>query len=195
MRLILTAICLSFFVLSPAVHAVENGRTRFAVVSPPECINHKGEAVRFITQENALTPAAAGMANRNKAGQPVVFRFGYDLSPPELQIFIDFHECAHHQTGDIDLPHPPHNSPERMMNESIADCIAAMRIRDDYEQGRRMMTIITEELKKAMETAGFAAVTISSRLSNIKNCLNRDETAATFLDGVLQHRGLRHPAS
>ena len=46
-------------------------------------------------------------------------------------MFIDFHECAHHQTGDLEKKPPEQNSLEYMMKESIADCVAAIRMKSD----------------------------------------------------------------
>ena len=68
---------------------------------------------------------ATGMARRDAGGRPMVSRYDYELAPSELQSFIDFHECVHRQVGDVDQIHPPHNSVEHLMNESIADYIAA----------------------------------------------------------------------
>ena len=59
-----------------------------------------------------------------------------------MQKFIDLHECAHHQTGDVDRPIPPQNSPLQMMNESIADCIATLRIRDEEKNGKLLIILI-----------------------------------------------------
>ena len=64
------------------------------------------------------------MAIRGPDRKPIIYRFNYEKSPPEFQIFVDYHECAHHQTGHVDQPHPPRNSYEHLMNESIADCLA-----------------------------------------------------------------------
>ena len=96
----------------------------------PKCLNNLGEAVVFINGNSDRQKPAAGMAKRDEKGQPVVVRFNYENAPIELQQFIDFHECAHHQVGDIDRPHPPRNSYEHLMNESVADCIAILRVRD-----------------------------------------------------------------
>ena len=103
----------------------------YAIASPPACQNNKGEPVRFENQMSPKAKSAAGMARRDDKGVPVIYRFAYAKSPQSLQKFIDRHECAHHQTGDIDRPHPPRNSPDHMMNESIADCIAILRMRDE----------------------------------------------------------------
>ena len=57
------------------------------------------------------------MAIRGPDRKPIIYRFNYEKSPPEFQIFVDYHECAHHQTGHVDQPHPPRNSYEHLMNE------------------------------------------------------------------------------
>jgi len=163
---------------------------KFEVIAPPACANNLGEQVQFETRQSTRAKSAAGMARRDEGGSPVVYRVGYAFSPPALQRFIDFHECAHHQTGDIDRPHPPRNSPEHMMNESIADCIAALRIRDEIEGGKTLIADIIRELTDAMKIAGFADLTIDSRASNIRNCAAKDSSARSYIDGVLQHRGL-----
>ena len=76
------------------------------------CSNNKGETVRFIEGSRGRPEISAGMAIRDRDGKPVVYRSNYAASPPEFQSFVDRHECAHHQTGDVDRPHPPRNSSE-----------------------------------------------------------------------------------
>ena len=83
------------------------------------------------------------------------------------------HECAHHQTGDVDLPASPRNSPEYMMNESIADCIATLRIRDEIIGGEDVAIQAVEQLIKDMIKIGFPALTMESRKANILNCLQK----------------------
>ncbi|XDZ66451.1 hypothetical protein AB8880_03395 [Alphaproteobacteria bacterium LSUCC0684] len=170
-----------------------NHASSFDIVEPPICTNSKGETVIFTNINNSNAPSAAGMANRDKDGLPVVYRFSYQKSPEALQRFVDLHECAHHQTGDIDLPHPPRNSPAHMMNESISDCIATLRIRDEYEDGESLLKSAIAELKTAMSEMGFPASTVGSRISNISNCFEKDLTSTEFIDGVLEHRGLIVP--
>ena len=131
------------------------------------------------------------MAKRDDTGTPIVYRFAYQHSPKPLQQFIDLHECAHHQTGDVDLPHPPRNSSEHMMNESIADCIATLRIRDEINEGEDVVLQAVEQLMQDMIKIGFPAVTTESRKANIFNCLQKNETADAFIDGVLKHRKLK----
>jgi len=160
----------------------------FEISSPPACQNNKGETVRF---ENRISPkakSAAGMARRDDKGVPVIYRFAYAKSPQSLQKFIDRHECAHHQTGDIDRPHPPRNSPDHMMNESIADCIAILRMRDETTDSQTQIKNVTHVLRQAMDAVGFPPSTIDSRISNIDNCAQKDSTAAEFIKAVLDHR-------
>ena len=160
----------------------------FEIASPPACQNNKGETVRF---ENRISPkakSAAGMAIRDDKGVPVIYRFAYAKSPKSLQKFIDRHECAHHQTGDIDRPHPPRNSPDHMMNESIADCIAILRMRDETTDSKTQIKNVTHVLRQAMDAVRFPPSTIDSRISNIDNCAQKDSTAAEFIKAVLDHR-------
>ena len=158
------------------------------IASPPACQNHKGELVRFENQMSSKAKSAAGMARRDDKGVPVIYRFAYAKSPQSLQKFIDRHECAHHQTGDIDRPHPPRNSPDHMMNESIADCIAILRMRDETTDSQAQIKNVTTALRQAMGAVGFPPSTIDSRISNIDNCAQKDTTAAEFIKAVLDHR-------
>ena len=140
------------------------------------------------TRYRPKAKSAAGMARRDDKGVPVIYRFAYAKSPQSLQKFIDRHECAHHQTGDIDRPHPPRNSPDHMMNESIADCIAILRMRDESTDSQAQIKNVTIALRQAMDAVGFPPSTIDSRISNIDNCAQKDTTAAEFIKAVLDHR-------
>ena len=161
---------------------------RYAIASPPACQNNKGEPVRFENQMSPKAKSAAGMARRDDKKVPVIYRFAYAKSPQSLQKFIDHHECAHHQTGDIDRPHPPRNSPDHMMNESIADCIAILRMRDETTNSQAQIKNMTIALRQAMGEFGFPPSTIDSRISNIDNCAQKNTTAAEFVKAVLDHR-------
>ena len=160
----------------------------YTIASPPTCHNNKGEPVRFENQMSSKAKFAAGMARRDDKGTPVIYRFAYAKSPQSLQKFIDRHECAHHQTGDIDRPHPPRNSPDHMMNESIADCIAILRMRDETTNSQAQIINVTMALRQAMGDVGFPTSTIDSRISNIKNCAQKNTTAIEFIKAVLDHR-------
>ena len=95
------------------------------IINAPACYNNLAEKVEFRSSTSDHPKFAAGMARRDAYSTPMVYRLNYELAAPELQSFIDFHECVHRQVGDVDQIHPPHNSVEHLMNESIADCIAA----------------------------------------------------------------------
>ena len=156
----------------------------------PKCLNNLGETVIFINGKSDGQKFAAGMAKKDENGQPIVVRFDYESAPVEIQQFIDFHECAHHQVGDIDRPHPPRNSYEHLMNESIADCIAILRFRDDEESTYESYENLIASLEKDMENIGFPVISISSRMSNISNCYKDYESANSFISGVLEKRSL-----
>ena len=163
----------------------------YNITPPLSWVNNIGERVVFENFENGRGENAAGMAKRDEKGAPVVYRFNYKNSPQPLQQFIDLHECAHHQTDDVDLPHPPRNSADHMMNESIADCIATLRIRDEIEGGKDVIFQAVEQLMKDMRKIGFPAATMDSRKSNILKCWNKENSAAYFIDNILRHRGLK----
>ena len=163
----------------------------FAVTAPPACVNNLGENVTFENRPAARSQLAAGVARRDSQGVPVIYRFGYENAPPALQQLIDLHECEHHQTGDIDRPQPPRNSSAHMMNESIADCIATLRIRDGDEYGKAVMDAAVLALTADMATVGFAATTIESRVSNIRSCFKKPMNASAFLSEILEYRGLK----
>ena len=109
-----------------------------------------------------------------------------------MQKFIDYHECAHHETGDIDRPHPPRNSFDHLMNESIADCIATLRLRDEDLIREDEFELLKSSLTKDMKKANFQQITIESRISNIDNCFLKFVAKKDFLAGVLEERNLRN---
>ena len=164
--------------------------TVYDVVPPPTCSNNKGETVHFIDSSRGRSEISAGMAIRDRDGKPVVYRSNYAASPPEFQSFVDRHECAHHQTGDVDRPHPPRNSSEHLMNESISDCIAILRMRDEEAYDRAAFDRVATAIRDVMEKIGFPEISISSRNSNIKNCYMNYGSPQDFINGVLRNRGL-----
>lgn len=184
-------IFLILFFLTGFAHLAAAAETGHAVTAPPACINNLEEPVMFEDRKSGNGAFAAGMARRDEDGQPVVYRVNFHRSPPAMQVFIDLHECAHHQTGDIDRPHPPRNSPEHLMNESIADCIAILRIRDEAAFAGISFDDVAEALTNDMAKAGFPEISISSRVSNISNCHQHYPSATSFTNGVLRERGLK----
>ena len=75
-----------------------------------------------------------------------------------------------------------------MMNESIADCIAILRMRDETTDSQTQIKNVTHVLRQAMDAVGFPPSTIDSRILNIDNCAQKDSTAAEFIKAVLDHR-------
>jgi len=167
--------------------------TRYDVVLPPSCTNNKEETVRFIDRSSTRPGMAVGMADRDGSGKPVVFRSNYAATLPEFQSFIDRHECAHHQTGDVDRPHPPRNGPEHLMNESISDCIAILRLRDEEGYDQAGFNRVAAAMRNDMEKIGFPEISIISRISNIDNCFTKYGPPQDFVDGILKQRGLLQP--
>jgi hypothetical protein len=131
--------------------------------------------------------SAAGIARHNDKGVLVIYRFAYAKSLQSLKKFIDHHECAHHQTGDIDRPHPPRNSPNHMMNESVADCVAILRIRAKTIDSQTQIQNVQMALRQTMDAAGFPPSTIDNRLVNIDNCARKDNTVVEFIKAILDH--------
>ena len=183
-------IVMVLFVMAWPASSDEN-HLKYEIATPPSCKNNLGEKVLFRDVDNGRAKSAAGMAKRDETGIPIVYRFAYQHSPKPLQQFIDLHECAHHQTGDVDLPHPQRNSPEHMMNESIADCIATLRIRDEITEGEDVVFQAVEQLIIDMTKIGFPTLTIESRKANILNCLQKNKSADAFIYDVLRHRKLK----
>ena len=168
----------------------EQTPARFDVVAPPPCTSQKGETVRFIDSGRGRPDLATAMAARDGDGNAVVIRSNYTAAPPEFQSFIDRHECAHHQTGDVDRPHPPRNGPEHLMNESISDCIAILRLRDEDGYDRAAFDRVAAAMRSDMAKVGFPKISISSRISNIDNCFTKYGEPQDFINGILEQRGL-----
>ena len=170
-------------------HAADGGMI-YDVADPPACQNNLGESVLFRQRDMDGNGFAAGMAIREPSGDPVVYRFNFDQSAPVFQRFIDRHECAHHQTGDIDRPHPPRNSPEHLMNESIADCVAILRVREESGGDDSELERTLEVLSDVMRQVGFPDISIDSRAANIRHCYRNYGSSEEFIRGVLRERGL-----
>ena len=154
----------------------------YPLIDPPLCFNDRGETVEYIMRSASQGQVAAGMANRDSDGRPIIVRMNYEKADPAFQRFVDFHECAHHQVGHVDQPHPPRNSFDHLMNESIADCVAILRIR---EEANHTYSQVIEELSKAMSLVGFAKISTDSRLSNLENCYRKDRSSEAFIAGII----------
>jgi len=156
----------------------------------PVCSNNKGEQVQFSTTDRGRPGLAAGMAIRDGSGKPVVMRSNFSAAPREFQQFIDRHECAHHQTGDVDRPHPPRNGPEHLMNEAISDCVAIRRLRDEEGFDNNAFDKVIAALRTDMAKIGFPESSIASRIRNIAGCFKNPASARDLIRQVLQERGL-----
>ncbi len=167
------------------MHAIaQETPKKYEIAEPPKCINNKGEQVEFRQHNNTRLQVAAGIANRDGQGIPFVVRVNYAFSPLEFQSFIDRHECAHHQTGDVDRPHPPRNGPEHLLNESISDCIAILRLRDEENYGEDRLKAVISAMRTDMTKIGFPKISITSRISNVENCYKRDGSPADFIEAI-----------
>ena len=72
------------------------------------------------------------------------------------------------------------------MKESIADRIVTLSIGDEDENGEALILDALLELKKIMISLGFPASSFNIRKSNISNCLKKDISAVSFINGVLK---------
>lgn len=185
----LFALVMALFVGS-AVAQQDNAGAANDLAPVPACSNNKGEQVQFSTTDRGRPGLAAGMAIRDASGKPVVLRSNFTAAPREFQQFIDRHECAHHQTGDIDRPHPPRNGPEHLMNEAISDCVAIRRLRDEEGFGKPAFDKVTAALRADMAKVGFPESSIASRIRNISGCFENPASARDLITQVLQVRGL-----
>ena len=168
----------------------DNAATANELAAIPVCSNNKGEQVQFNTTDRGRPGLAAGMAIRDGSGKPVVLRSNFASAPREFQQFIDRHECAHHQTGDVDRPVPPRNGPEYLRNESISDCVAIRRLRDEEGFGNQAFDKVTGTLRTDMAKIGFPESSIASRIRNIAGCFKNPASARDLIRQVLQERGL-----
>ena len=158
----------------------------YKIIDAPHCINNKGEEVKFQNMKSNNSKITLGIAKKDGEGKPIIYRFNYNQSSKPLQMFIDYHECAHHQTGDLDKPHPPQNSFEHLMKESIADCIAAIRMKSDNINGRVYIKKALSELNKSMKYIGFDKSSIKSRGDNILNCFNKNISLSAYIENIIK---------
>lgn len=178
----------SFSICNVAVGQEAQVPNLHKIVTPPLCTNNLGETVQFVETNKGRPGFASGMAARNANGVPIVYRSNFSATSPAFQSFIDLHECAHHQAGDVDRPHPPRNSPEHLMNESISDCIATLRLRDESGFDQKALDDVTAAMRGDMEKIGFPEISISSRINNIDNCFIKQITAPNYIAGVLKRK-------
>jgi len=184
--LILIFYCLLFFSYPQKIFA------KYEISDPPECFNNKGEAVKFENMKSKTGKITIGIAKKDASGKPIIYRFNYDNSPKSLQMFVDFHECAHHQTGDLENINLPQNSKERILKEDIADCIAAIRMKSDHLNARTLIKNTLIELKKAMTYIGFDELAIKRREDNILKCFNKNIFLPNYIEDILKQNKLKN---
>ena len=76
------------------------------------------------------------------------------------------------------------------MNESISDCVAILRLRDESGYDKAAYDAVVASMRKDMAKIGFPEISIASRIRNIQNCYSRFGPAQDFINGVLKERGL-----
>ena len=166
-------------------------KIKHKISQPPLCFNNKGEKVLFQNLNSKIGKITAGVAKKGVNGLPIIYRFNYQKSPNSLQLFIDYHECAHHQTGDLDKRPPPQNIIQYMIKENIADCVASIRMKSDKINGEILIKETLLELKKAMRVIGFSKAIIESRELNIKKCFKKNISLKSYINHILNKRGLK----
>ena len=166
-------------------------KLEYKIIKPSLCSNNKGENIHFQNLDSKKGRFAAGVAKRDITGKPIIYRFNYQKAPKYLQMFIDFHECAHHQIGDLEKSPPPQSSPQYMMKESIADCIASIRIKSDNIDAETIIQEVLTELKIAMNEISFPKSSIKSRELNIKECFQKEVSVAYYINSIIKKRGLK----
>lgn len=67
------------------------------------------------------------------------------------------------------------------MNESVADCIASLRFRDEYQKSEADFENLITALRTEMEQIGFPEISVSSRISNITVCYNKYGPARIYI--------------
>ena len=80
-----------------------------------------------------------------------------------------------------------------MKNESIADCIAILRMRAETTDSQTQIQNVTMALRQAMDAVDFPPSTIDSLVSNIDNCAHKDNTVIEFIKATLDHRAANYP--
>ena len=77
------------------------------------------------------------------------------------------------------------------MKDSIANCLAAIRIKSDKINGYFLIKEVLVELKKDMTIISFSKATIETREMNIKKCFKKNISLSTYLDDILNKRNLK----
>ena len=76
------------------------------------------------------------------------------------------------------------------MKESIADCIATIRMKTSNIKGESVIKIALDEIKIEMNAIGFPKSSIESRELNIKKKKKKNVSVNFFIDGILKNMAL-----
>ena len=147
--------------------------------------------VKFENMKSKTGKITIGIAKKDALGKPIIYRFNYDKSSKFLQKFIDYHECAHHQAGDLAKINLPLNSKDYLLREDIADCIAAIRMKSNHLNAKNLILITLKELKKAMKYIGFDELVIKRREDNILKCFNKNISLTNYFEDFVSKRILQ----
>ena len=79
------------------------------------------------------------------------------------------------------------------MNESISDCVAIRRLRDEEGFGKPSFGKVAAALRADMARIGFPDSSIASRIRNLSGCFANPASAGDLITQVLQQRGLPSP--
>ncbi len=76
------------------------------------------------------------------------------------------------------------------MSESISDCVAIRRLRDEEGFGKQAFDKVTAALRTDMAKVGFPETSIASRIRNISGCFQNPASARDLIRHFQQDRGL-----
>lgn len=76
------------------------------------------------------------------------------------------------------------------MNESISDCVAIRRLRDEEGFGKQAFDKVAAALSADMAKIGFPETSIASRVRNLSGCFANLQSSGDLIRQVLQQRGL-----
>ena len=155
-----------------------------------DVINNKGEVVKFENMISKTGKITIGIAKKDALGKPIVYRFNYDKSSKFLQKFIDYHECAHHQAGDLEKINLPLNSKDYLIREDVADCIATIRMKSNHLNAKNLILNTLKELKKAMKYIGFDELEIKRRKDNILKCFNKNISLTNYFEDFVKQKNI-----
>jgi hypothetical protein len=113
-------------------------------------------------------------------GQVWFDKYRISRTPPEFQIFIFSHECAHHMLGHVDMPiiQAFANGKKREF-ENEADCMAMRRLKNEFGFKPRHFQKVYDTTRRIRSDSAFyppdvikrQQETIQRRIDHLKSCL------------------------